>query len=89
MSKTQECTNDAVIAALIDKTLEAGAAVTSGAYPKVVEHLKVCSECRTAAVDLLAILWMEALGILEEPPREGEFDFSFLSREVGKTCNPS
>lgn len=47
-------------------------------YPKLARHLETCPDCYEEYEDLLHILNLERQGKLEEPPRPGRFDFSFL-----------
>lgn len=69
------------IVALTQKTLDDGVAAAWGEYPGVVKHLEDCPKCREMAVDLLRILWLDFLGLLEEPPKYPEFNFSFLEQK--------
>ena len=47
-------------------------------YPEVAEHLETCPDCYEEYTDLMQILDLERQGRLEEPPRPGRFDLSFL-----------
>lgn len=47
-------------------------------YPQLAKHLETCPDCYEEYEDLRHILDLERQGRLEEPPRPGQFDFSFL-----------
>jgi hypothetical protein len=47
-------------------------------YPELTKHLASCPDCYEEHEDLLQILDLEWQGGLEEPPRLGQFDLSFL-----------
>jgi len=47
-------------------------------YPQLAEHLETCPDCYEEYRDLRQLLLLERQGKLVEPPRPGQFDFSFL-----------
>jgi hypothetical protein len=47
-------------------------------YPELAKHLESCPDCYEEYTDLVRILDLERQGRLEEPPRPGRFDLSFL-----------
>jgi hypothetical protein len=47
-------------------------------YPELAEHLETCPDCYEEYMDLMQILDLERRRKLEEPPRPGRFDLSFL-----------
>lgn len=47
-------------------------------YSELAQHLETCPDCYEDYMDLRRLLTLEQEGQLEEPPRPGQFDFSFL-----------
>ncbi len=47
-------------------------------HPELAKHLESCSNCYEEYTDLIRIFGLERQGRLEEPPRPGQFDLSFL-----------
>lgn len=64
------------ISAYVEAELDGRDAVSL--YPRLAEHLETCPDCYEEYRDLRQILLLERQGKLAEPPRPGQFDFSFL-----------
>jgi len=47
-------------------------------HPELAKHLESCPNCYEEYTDLIRIFDLERQGRLEEPPRLGQFDLSFL-----------
>jgi len=47
-------------------------------YPELTEHLETCPDCAEEYEELRRLLHLERQDMLEEPPRPGRFDLSFL-----------
>jgi hypothetical protein len=47
-------------------------------HPELAKHLESCPNCYEEYSDLIQIFDLERQGRLEEPPRPGQFDLSFL-----------
>lgn len=73
------CSFRASISGYVDAQL-AGEDVTE-LYPEMRDHLQECLDCHEEYTDSYVILEAERKGELQEPPREGKWDFGFLKEE--------